>query len=317
MRSLGLVVSPGRTGTVSVTRLIESLKNPKVIVHHERFKDDVTNPSRFFAAFEPARMAELASLPRVRELLDELDSLPDDVSYLETGWTMHPLVPLLLERFEGRVRLLHLTRHPVPTAASMTLHGLYDEVRSAGYGIEDHAIRPWSPGIQHPEVEAMWREMGLFERNLFRVVEIHRLGLRLASEFPSVPYKRIRVEEFSNDTARQILDFFELSYGPSAPVLPRTNETLKLARGARSVGEEWRRFLDYPWAVDLCKQLGYPIDSDAIAALEAKMTRYARRGALERFAGFVNRTGPLRRLWTGVVVPVRDRLRGTHRSVET
>ena len=45
--------------------------------------------------------------------------------YAETGWPLFPALPLLAARFPERLRIVHLTRHPVPSALSHLAHGSY------------------------------------------------------------------------------------------------------------------------------------------------------------------------------------------------
>jgi len=210
VRLLGLVISTGRCGTATLAEFIRRLNYPDVRVYHEKITQLHTVPNTYFRAYSPVLQQEQAQLKGVRLLLDEIDACAGDTAtIIHTGWTLYPVIPLLIERYASKVRLLHVTRHPVPVTASLMLHGLYDERTAQEFRDRfESYLRPWAPNTFHPEMARNWDRLTLFERNLFRVGEINLLALELRERCPQVPYLHMRVEDFSSVDARcQILKF--------------------------------------------------------------------------------------------------------------
>jgi len=87
------------------------------------------------------------------------------------------------------------------------------------------------------------------------------------------------------------------------PAIPRLNETPRFARGARSVGDNWHKILDYPWMLQLGQQLGYDMSEAYINSLEGKMRYYSRTGVIEYLAGVAYRFPLVRKLWRRLIVP--------------
>ncbi len=307
MQTLGVILSPGRCGTRSIAAYLATIDRADLHVYHERLSVEHTEPRRFFRAYDPALMEQQAAQPEVAAWLAELDAAGPENVTIETGWTAYPLLPLLIERYGERVRVLHLTRHPVKVAASLALHGLYEERRHGELGREPWPlIDPASARVFHPELAEAWPELSLFERSLFRVTEINLFGLELRRRHPELAWSTLRVEDFDAGTVVRLRQFFGLPDGPPEP-LPRSNETTRLARGARSVGEEWRRAAGHPWAVSAAEPFGYDLSPAGLARLAPAMRRYRRSGLVEGVAGLVYRVGPLRRLWRRLIVPRRGR----------
>jgi hypothetical protein len=58
----------------------------------------------------------------VARIRSELEHRP----YFEAGWPAYAALPWLYEALDGRLRIVHLARHPVNTAFSMATHRIYD-----------------------------------------------------------------------------------------------------------------------------------------------------------------------------------------------
>jgi hypothetical protein len=153
-----------------------------------------------------------------------------------------------------------------------------------------------------------WDSLSTFERNLFRVCEISLFGLELERRFASIPFLRLKLEEFSEQTPRQIIEFFGLNpadYRDHA--IPKSNKTKRLARGARSVGRHWRCGAERSWVRETGAKLGYDMSPTGLQLLQQRMSHYDRQGRLEQVAGLAYRVSPVRRLFRRVIVPLRVR----------
>src|SRR5262249_43791739 len=186
-----------------------------------------------------------------------------------------PLVPLIIATFPGRVRLLHLVRDPISVAASMTTLGQYDPkmIQSSHPGYAE-LPNPFETRCAHPEYAAKWKNMTAFEKGLWRWAEYNRMALGIHERHPEVPYIKMTSETLFKDVdaPRRVARFFGL---PPREFLPQpryrnaTNPNLTLYH---PVGEEWRRYVHYPYVLELAEQLGVPVRSER---LEAEMKKYA------------------------------------------
>src|SRR5207248_3965232 len=105
-------LSTGRCGTQWLTAGLREL-HPDVEAEHEPI-GPLYKPRRYFRRYgDPEAMLEV---PEVARHLDRFGRTPR--TYVETGWPLFPALPLFGLRFPERLRIVHLTRHPVPTALS-------------------------------------------------------------------------------------------------------------------------------------------------------------------------------------------------------
>jgi hypothetical protein len=122
----GLVVlflSCGRSGTQWLAEVLSRTYGDLAVVTHEPLKRGYF-PKRFFR-----RPEAYATSPDGGLLADHMDWVAEVTErriYFETGWPCFPAIPLFRDRFGDRLRLVHLVRHPVPTAASLVTHQYYD-----------------------------------------------------------------------------------------------------------------------------------------------------------------------------------------------
>src|SRR5947209_3721344 len=113
------VLSTGRCGTQWLTVGLRELYR-SLDVEHEPL-GPLYKPRRYFRRYDdpgaildvPEVAVHVADLVRARR------------PYVETGWPLFPVLPLLAREMPERLRIVHLTRHPVPTALSHLAHGSY------------------------------------------------------------------------------------------------------------------------------------------------------------------------------------------------
>src|SRR5437016_1292105 len=85
-----------------------------------------------------------------RKLLDhaaEIEQTLAAQTYIECGHPLWSSLPYLLERFAGRVRVVHLVRHPVPTSWSWLTQRAYCSPL-APHLQERILLSPFDQGIQ-------------------------------------------------------------------------------------------------------------------------------------------------------------------------
>ncbi len=108
------------------------------------------------------------------------------------------------------MRIVHLTRHPVPTACSWVTHGAYRPPILPGLHPEKVFLSPFDAGVRLAGYRDRWPLLDPFEKCLFFWAEVHGLGLALESEL-GVPWLRIRYEDlFSEECMERLLTFLVL-----------------------------------------------------------------------------------------------------------
>jgi hypothetical protein len=185
-----MVLSTGRCGTQWLTQTIADLYGDRVRVEHEPI-GPLYSPRRFFRSYgEPAAVL---AVPEVRAHVERV-AAPSDRQYVETGWPLFAALPLYASMFGSELRVVHLTRHPVPSALSHLAHSSY-----AGSPRDDAYTRlatlgPSDPRVFQPAYAARWDELTAYEKCLFWVTEVGMFGLEFEERFPNVPFLRIKSE---------------------------------------------------------------------------------------------------------------------------
>jgi len=185
-----MVLSTGRCGTQWLTQTIADLYGDRVRVEHEPI-GPLYSPRRFFRSYgEPAAVL---AVPEVRAHVERV-AARSGRQYVETGWPLFAALPLYASMFGSELRVVHLTRHPVPSALSHLAHSSY-----AGSPRDDAYTRlatlgPSDPRVFQPAYAARWDELTAYEKCLFWVTEVGMFGLEFEERFPSVPFLRIKSE---------------------------------------------------------------------------------------------------------------------------
>ncbi len=304
MRVLGVVISPGRSGTASLSRMLSQYGGSDLRVFHEALKEQDTRPIEFFRSYDSASKERILHHPKISAYIEGLKALDSTILSIDTGWTLHPLLPLLASTFPDAIRVLHLTRNPITTAASMTLHGHYDTQTLRDFRMEQVLVEPGSPHSFEPSLATNWKFFSPFEKNLFRVCEIHRFGLEFPDRLPTIPFMRVRLEDFNDEVAMEIARFWGVPVPEGGISFPRSNATARLSRGARAVENDWEKVVRYKWVNETCQRLGYDNSGENLITLRSKMQRYSRHGISEHIAGYVYRFSPTRKLWRRVGSPL-------------
>lgn len=205
-----MVLSTGRCGTQWLTTTLQDLYGERVRVEHEPI-GPLYSPRRFFRAY--AQPEAILEVPDVRAHVDAIAAL--DQPYVETGWPSFAALPLLARMFGPRLRVIHLTRHPVPSALSHLAHSSY-----AGSPRDDAYTRlatlgPTDPRVFQPEYAERWDELTPYEKCLYWVTEVGMFALEFEARFPEIPFLRIASERMlagDPETLRAMADHLQLEW---------------------------------------------------------------------------------------------------------
>jgi hypothetical protein len=260
-------LSTGRCGTQWLTAGLREL-HPELDVEHEPI-GPLYKPRLYFRRYEDPEA--LLEVPEVAAHVARMAA--GRRPYVETGWPLFPALPLLTKRLPDRLRIVHLTRHPVPSALSHLAHGSY-----AGSPRDDAYTRwatlgPHDPRVFQPAYAARWDELSPYEKCLFWWTEVHLFGLELPLRLRAVrvPFMRVRAERLlagERVELERLLEFMGLPWRAGW-----------LEHAERMV-DRWHHHTDqdvdplqvhrHPRTVQVARQLGYDLDELDLAGLQAR-----------------------------------------------
>jgi hypothetical protein len=206
-----MFLTTGRCGTQWLTATLAELY-PHLRVEHEPV-GPLYAPRRHFRRWEdPERILEE---PAVSVHLQKI--LSERTDYVETGWPLFPVLPYLAREVPERLRVVHFTRHPVPTSLSHLAHSSY-----AGSARDDPFTRlatlaPTDERVFQPGYGARWETLTPYEKCLYWWTEVNLFGLEFAERAAHIPLLRVAAEPLlaGGPEARQgLLSFLGLPDDP-------------------------------------------------------------------------------------------------------
>ena len=261
-----LVLSTGRCGTQWLAATLDELYGDRVTVTHEPIGPEY-RCREFFRAYD--RLDDMAAVPKIASHLATIETTLRSRSYIETGWPLFSALPLFLERLAAPVRIVHLTRHPVPTAISHMAHKTYGgSPRVDGY-TQLAALDAFCPGVRRTEVRAKWDDFTPYEKTLFWWTEVHLYAEELQQRYPQVPFHRVKAEDMlsgDGDTLQDLCAFAGLPFREQ--LQERTTKRVDQWHHRTDTEFDWRRVADHPATVGLAERLGYDfstVDERALA----------------------------------------------------
>jgi hypothetical protein len=258
-------LSTGRCGTQWLTAGLREL-HPELAVEHEPI-GPLYKPRVYFRRYaDPSALLEAPEVARHVEWMDTLEQ-----PYAETGWPLFPALPLLARRFPNRLRIVHLTRHPVPSALSHLAHSSYaDSDRDDAY-TRWATLGPSDRGVFQPEYAARWKRLSAYEKCLFWWTEVHRYGLEVGERLEGIPLIRVRSEELlggERSAIARLLEFMGLDWREEW--LARTSRVVDRWHHHTDAWADPLQILEHPLTVQTAVDLGYEVEQLDLAALEAR-----------------------------------------------
>lgn len=273
---LAFFTSTGRCGTQWLASVLAEAYPDLATVRHDPIGARY-HPRDYFRQWD--RAGEAARSDEAAGEVELMRQTIIDRTYVDTGWASYSMLPFLFREFAGRVRLVQLVRHPVPTAVSLVSLDMYSPARRKDEWTEFGFVDPWSPGVHHAEYQASWATMTAYERSLFWWTEIQLYAEELRERYPEVPTTLVRAEDmFAADGSG-----LETIVG--AVGLP-WRETLRAAPAQRydrwrfTVDDDidWRAIEKYPATLELMEKYGYSLDdvTDPVREHQASVTPQAK-----------------------------------------
>jgi len=254
-RSAAFFLSPGRCGTQWLADALAEHYTDKAEVTHEPLREAYAARKmlrQYDYTVEPARSPEL-----YRHAMHIRHTLKDRL-YIETGWTSYATLPWLDKMLDGRLRLVHLVRHPVHVALSLATHNIYGRKD----WIEHCIPRPGDPGVDWQKLAESWQQLSMYEKCLHWWTEINLYGLELAERFGADRYLLVRAEDMFNPqhpALATLVEFVGLPYEES--VRHVQSKTVDKHQQLRTPPVDWESIRQYPETMALLERFGYQLDS--------------------------------------------------------
>ena len=238
-------LSTGRCGTQWLQKTLSTVYRAEARVTHEPVKAPY-KARRYLRAYD--KFDELLSSRPVTQHLQGIDETLKTKIYIETGWPSYPVLPFIIDQLEGRVRVVHLVRHPVLTALSLATHKMYNHHLDWAKGF---AINPFDPGVIQKELTAQWHTMNMYEKCLFWWTEINLYALELQEKYPDLEFFFLRYEDLFGENIEvmsALVAFMGLAYNPAIHL-----HTSKIVDSYRykSSAVDWTLIYSYPKTIAL------------------------------------------------------------------
>lgn len=264
------ILSTGRCGTQWLAEHLQRAYSDRFQVEHEPMHN----------AYHPRRMLTVHTLddldPEASEQIvahtEGIETCLAQRGYIECGHPCWSAIPALTDRFRGRVRVIHLVRHPVPTAFSWLTHQAY-QPPLLPHLPEKTLLTPFDPGIRLTEYREHWEEMTAFEKCLYYWAEVNLFGLAL-QETLEAPWLRLTYENlFFGDGLERLTSFLEV---PPADTLPAARaESVDRFRSLTTDRPDLNLLSRHPRIIEAAGEFGYSGEEVDPAALQRRYRGYA------------------------------------------
>jgi hypothetical protein len=194
--------------------------------------------------------------------------------YLETGWPLIGALPLLRDVFGPKAKIIHLTRHPVYSACSMTTHRYYLSGRNDGYTAYAF-LQPSDSGVIHTGFVERWNGMSAFERCLFHWTEINTYALDLRAEFAEdICWFHARMEDLFDPKSEKLAELVEfLGLPVRSEFLRSRDKHVDRFVATTSLPLNLADINKHPETVELASLLGYDVGNVHKIEIEARYRR--------------------------------------------
>ena len=268
MPTATFVLSTGRCGTQWLAAKLAEVYGDLLAVEHEPLHGGY-QPRRMLGLKTPLALDPEGS-NAIQDHLARVEGLLEAKSYVECGHPCWSTLPYLLERFAGRIRVVHLSRHPIPTALSWLTHSAY-EPPFLPHLQEKVLLSPHDDGVMFPEYREPWATMSPFEKCLYYWAEVNAFGLDLEHR-AGAPWLRLSFEElFTPAGIGRVLDFLSLPARPSmldARLDVVDQHRFKVASNFPDLAV----LAHHPRFVEVATSLGYSVSWENIDQLKDRYT---------------------------------------------
>ncbi len=252
MNTATFFLSTGRCGTQWLAEYLNHICKENTVIEHEPLHD------RYYPRIMLGSR-DLEAVGNAAEIISHCSRIEETLkttSYIECGWPTWGAIPYLLKRFEGRIKIVQLVRHPIPVACSWVSHRAFCPPLIPEYSFQEKILAsPFDQGSSFPQYREKWHTMNPFEKSLFFWAEVNNLGLKLDKE-TDTPWLQARFEDlFHGNALPDLMSFLGLT-------MPENREEAlkKTKDNFHYLCDSWWNPLDiqkYPEIMKIATQLGY------------------------------------------------------------
>jgi hypothetical protein len=264
-RPIVVFLTTGRCGTQWLARNLARVYAAEAVVTHEPL-GPYYRPRDLFRREAPPPVV-------VADHLDRIGEVAQDRTYIETGWPLFAAIPSFATRFKT-LKIVHLTRHLVPTTVSHMVHQCYygsprddDYTRLA-------ALDPSIETVFQCEPAEAWERRSPFEKCLFWCTEVHLYARELQETRPDLPMHRVRAEDIfagSERALRGLTEFLELPYDET--LARRSDQRVDEWHHRTDLDFDWRDIFKHDASLGVCEELGYDLEEIADRELAGRYRR--------------------------------------------
>jgi hypothetical protein len=219
--------------------------------------------NRYFRDFDtPGRCLEV---PEVRRHFERIREVLKNGPYIETGWPCLSALPMFIEQLGGDVRIVHLTRDPVPVALSLCSHGFFVDTTDNEAFKEFGELHPGAANVRQMEYAERWPLISPYEKGLFQWTEINLYADELRERYPDTPIFRIQFEDLFQSAGKpealfsRFLDFAGLP--PRQAFWGMATKRADKLTHRRSWDFNPDLVFDHANTVELARRLGYELSN--------------------------------------------------------
>ena len=274
----------GRSGTTYIYNVMRERYADVAHAVHEDLTARKARMRSMFRCYEPERIDAVLAQPQVAAWVDRLQELSQSRPVVVTGCTTSHLAPALLRVFGGRLRAIHVHRHPLNVCAATYIGPWSTDWAHPKDFREDPnapALTARDPWVRHRELAAGERPLGPFAQIGYNWLERTSAGLEFAERFPEVPHRLLSAETEVFGSEAWLEAVAELANLPvrrgDARARPAQNSSWVRSLEERPLGEAWRQFAQLPELERFARTLGHSFDE---AELERRAAKYQLPGGL-------------------------------------
>ncbi len=262
-----LFISTGRCGTQWLATNLDDLYRDQAVVTHEPLGPRY-RPREFFRAYDQTALME--EVAEVAAHLDRIAQIEQRFLYIETGWPLFATIPLFVERFGSLLGLVHLTRHPVPSAISHMVHHCYGGSPRDDDYTRLAALDPMCPRVFQPQYAELWRDLSPYEKCLFWWTEVQLYAEEIEALYPEAAFYRVKSEEMleGGEALAGLIEFLGLPHRDE--LTTRTRRRVDEWSHQTELEFEWRKVYNHRPTLDAAAALGYDAADVDEAALTAR-----------------------------------------------
>ncbi|MEO8362248.1 MAG: hypothetical protein ABI672_19630 [Vicinamibacteria bacterium] len=204
MHRATFVLSTGRCGTQWLARKLDAAFKDSLRVSHEPL-DNEYQPRLMLGRRTPHALDEKSCSVILRHV-EEIERGLEIKPYVECGHPCWSTLPYLASRLGEKMQILHLIRHPIPTALSWLSRSAYlppllPHLR------EKVLLSAFDEGVTFTEYRDRWSSLLPFEKCVYYWAEVNAFGLNLEKR-ATVPWLRVSFENLFEGRGLESIERF-------------------------------------------------------------------------------------------------------------